>query len=838
MRITHFIWLLVTYLTTFACLGQVQSPKDFLGYELGSQFSRHHQVVDYYQHVADQSDELALSQYGATYEKRPLYLAYLSTAENLERLDQIKDDNLKRAGLLEGTPETDVVIVWLSYNVHGNESVSTEASMATVFELLNISRNQKDFFANMVVIIDPCLNPDGRERYVNFYYEKGQIPFNPNSDAWEHNEPWPGGRANHYLFDLNRDWAWLSQIESQQRIAVYNEWLPQIHVDFHEQDVNEPYYFAPAAKPYHNQITKWQTDFQVEIGKANAERFDAQGWLYFTKKYFDLLYPSYGDTYPTYNGSIGMTYEQGGSGRAGLGVITEVGDTLTLADRIAHHTATGLSTVQVAYDNRSRLLSEFKDYFKESANSVYKSYVLKHEGDDRKFSDLKGYLDKHNIVYGKAEASKKSTGYHYKTAKTESFDVSSKDLIISTNQPKSKLVTILFEPVTALEDSLTYDITAWSLPYVYNMDAYASKTLITSSKVVPEQLAAKSALEPDAYAYIFNWSNMADAKMLAELLKKDIKVRFTHKPLSIGGQAFSSGSIIVLRADNPNKDLSIKVGAAAQKFGVVVTSVNSGWASEGPDLGADDVRYLKAPKVALLGGSGASSLDYGATWHYFEQELGYPITTLSLDYFSRIDLDSYDVLILQNGGYGVLDADDIDLILAWVKSGGKLIAVQGAIGKITEEGGLSISKFNSTEEQELFEASEAKKKEDNKLLPETSRERKSLEDYVAGAIFKVSIDNTHPLGFGYTKDYYSLKTSTHRLGLLDQGNVGVILSEKDHLSGFAGQDVKSKVANSLVFGVENYGNGQVVYMIDNPLFRSFWYGGELLFANAVFFVGE
>ena len=224
---------LVGSLIAVASWAQVQSPAEFLGYELGDQFSRHYQVADYFEQVAENSDLVNLKQYGKTYEMRPLYLAYVSTPENLAKLEQIREDNLKRAGLLEGEPSTDVSVVWLSYNVHGNESVSTEASMATIYELIT---NKKDWLKNTVVIIDPCVNPDGRERYVNFYWEHKNAPYNPDPNSWEHHEPWPGGRANHYLFDLNRDWAWGTQTETQQRIAVYNKWLPQVHVDFQKYE--------------------------------------------------------------------------------------------------------------------------------------------------------------------------------------------------------------------------------------------------------------------------------------------------------------------------------------------------------------------------------------------------------------------------------------------------------------------------------------------------------------------------------------------------------------------------------------------------------------------------
>ena len=348
---------ILVFLFCFLGLAQIKSPAEHLGFELGEKFSRHHQVVEYYSHLANASDQVLMKEYGRTYENRPLILAIVSSPENLANLEQIRTDNLRRAGFIDGSPETNIPIVWLSYNVHGNESSSTEASMATIYELIREGSDKSAWLENTVIIMDPCINPDGRDRYVNFYWQYGNHRYNPDPNSLEHHEEWPGGRPNHYLFDLNRDWAWQTQVETQSRIKEYNQWLPQIHVDFHEQGINSPYYFAPAAQPYHELITSFQRDFQTEIGKNHAKYFDQNDWFYFTKQRFDLLYPSYGDTYPTYSGAIGMTYEQAGHGRAGLGIIKQEGDTLTLGDRIAHHYTTGLSTIEVTYNNAERLLN-------------------------------------------------------------------------------------------------------------------------------------------------------------------------------------------------------------------------------------------------------------------------------------------------------------------------------------------------------------------------------------------------------------------------------------------------------------------------------------------------
>src|SRR5690606_25608679 len=264
--------------------------------------------------------------------------------------------------------------------------------MQTIYDLLT---EKSAYLENTVVIIEPCINPDGRDRYVNWYYQYKNSPNNVDPNSKEHHEGWWNGRSNHYMFDLNRDWAWLTQVESQQRLKIYNRWLPHVHVDFHEMGVDNPYYFSPAAEPFHEVVTDFQREFQTVIGKNHAKYFDARGWFYFTKEVFDLLYPSYGDTYPTYNGSIGMTYEQGGSGRAGLAIKTGIGDTLTLKDRIAHHLTTGLSTVEIASRDADRLNREFKKFY-QNKNFKYKSYIL--QGNPDKLEALGKLLKAHEKI--------------------------------------------------------------------------------------------------------------------------------------------------------------------------------------------------------------------------------------------------------------------------------------------------------------------------------------------------------------------------------------------------------------------------------------------------------
>lgn len=817
---------------------QLKSPKDFLGYGLGEKFSRHHQVVDYFNHLSQNSNRVSVKEYGKTYEDRPLLLAFVSSEDNLNQIEQIRADNLRRAGILEGTPSTNVAIVWLSYNVHGNESSSTEAAMATIYDLIRENSSKSEWLENTIVVIDPCINPDGRDRYVNFYWQYGALPYNPDPNALEHNEEWPGGRPNHYLFDLNRDWAWQTQVETQTRMKEYNQWLPQIHVDFHEQGINSPYYFAPAAQPYHELITEFQRDFQTEIGRNHAKYFDENDWFYFTKQFFDLLYPSYGDTYPTYNGAIGMTYEQAGHGRAGLGIIKQEGDSLTLKDRIAHHYTTGMSTIEITSVNADRLLNQFSQFFGDNSSLKYKSFVLKYDGNNDKMSALKAWLDNQGIEYGKASNSRGLRGYQYSTGKLSNFSISEYDLVINMNQPKATLAQILLEPKTKLVDSVTYDITAWGAPYAYGLEAYATEQMIqvNSSQIIEFR---DNEVPNKAYAFISKWNSMDDARFLAALLKEDVKVRFTDKPITYKGQVFGRGSLIVARRDNKRlKNFESEITDLGNEYQRSLTVLSTGFMDGGPDLGSSDVRYLKKPKVALLGYEGTSSLAFGATWHFMEQELEYPVTVLGTDYFNRVDLDEYDVLIMQNGWYGSFGKREMEKITDWVSSGGRLIAVQGALNKFKDSDYSSLSAYLDDNEKSAAKKKDKEREEDSRLVAYDQQEREYAKNNTPGAIYKVKLDFTNPLAYGYGSTYYTLKRSSSRVAYLDGNNVGILENSGDLLSGFSGQYAREDINQSLVFGVENKGSGAIIYMVDDPLFRSFWQNGKLMIANALFFVGQ
>jgi hypothetical protein len=837
---------ILTVSFTITGISQTKSPHDFLGYKLGDRFTRHHQVINYFNHVAENNTNVKLIKYGETYEKRPLHLAIIASPENFSNLEEIRKNQLRSAGLIDGDANNNgIAIVWLSYNVHGNEAVSTEVSMKTLYELINPGNQKtKKWLENTVIILDPCINPDGRERYVNWYYQKGNLPYNKNPDAAEHHEPWPGGRANHYLFDLNRDWAWATQIETQNRLIAYNEWLPNVHVDFHEQGVDQPYYFAPAAEPYHEVVSNFQREFQVTIGKNHAKYFDKNGWLYFSKEIFDLLYPSYGDTYPMFNGAIGMTYEQGGSGRGGLGILNKEKDELSLKDRIAHHFTTSLSTIEISSIHADRLTSEFDSYYKKASENPigdYKTYVIKNDQSKDKVNSLIDLLNKHKIEFGTLKSKVDIKGFSYRKNTIEKIKVNPGDLVISTYQPKSNLVKALFEPQSKLSDSLTYDITAWSLPYARGLDAIATTTKLTVEPFQNQDSLSTLAGPDKPYAYITKWNSTDDVSFLSYLLQKKVKVRFSNRPFTLSNKKFAPGTLIITRAGNQkNDDFDRIVRTASKKFNRNVLAVASGFVDSGNDFGSSKVSYLKAPKIAVLSGKGTSSLSFGAIWHFFEQQIKYQINIIDTEYFNSIDLHDYNVLILPNGYYNeILSESHLSELKKWIQKGGKVIAINNAISVFARSEDFDISYFEDDKEKKAVKKIKDSIKKRDILKSFSERERNNISNYITGSIFRASLDNTNPLGFGYTDHYYTLKTNSKKYAYLKNGyNVSVIKNKSNKVSGFAGKNAIQSIDESLVYGVERKGKGTIVYLVDDPLFRSFWENGKLLFSNAVFMVGH
>ena len=819
---------------------KIETPDEFLGYELGTQFSYHHKAVEYFKHVAELSPLVEYKSYGATNEGRPLGICIISSEENLKNLEELRKNNLIKTGLAEGEfSGKQIPFIWLGYNVHGNESAGMEAAMKTLYTLASGSYEGSDeWMKNCVIIIDPCQNPDGRDLYANRYRNSQNLNPNPDPNAWEHNQGWPGARTNHYMFDLNRDWAWQTQAETQQRIALYKQYMPQVFADFHEMGADSPFFFAPGADPWHEVLTPWQHEFHKLMGQGNARLFDEKYRLYFTKESYDLFAPSYGDTWPLFNGAMGFTYEQGGGGVSGLAYKLESEDTLTFKHRIEGHFLASIATIKVSYENREKLISEFNKFFNEGNENpsfIYKSVIIKASNEKGSMESLLKLLDGNQIRYAYAgNTGKKYKGFDYLNNKEGDLTIEKGDILVSAYQPQSHIMRVLFETDTKSTDSLSYDISAWSLPYVYNLKAYA-----VTDRINPEGNSVefeKIKNEPNTgkpYAYAINFNGFHELKLMAALYNNEFKIRYMLKPFEINGTKFNRGSIVVARGDNRNlgDKFDLMITEVANNCQVKLYPTTTGLVESGQDFGTRYSALKKKPVVAVLCGEGTSSSSVGEIWYFLEKELSFPLTLINTDNAERADLSEYDVLILTSGSYSRLK----DTIIDYVKRGGKVIAMESAISVFSGEKSTALAKAIEIKAAEDKAAEKKEKSSDPKLLKKyelESERRYSLSERSAGSIYKVKIDETHPYAFGLGNEWFIMKRTAGYPYLASGYNIGYIL-DKEPVAGFAGFKFKDKIQNTIVIGSERIGSGEVVYITDDPYFRAYWKSGRVLLGNVI-----
>ena len=871
---------------------KVPTPQSVIGHGVGEQFTHFFQAEQYYRAVAGSSDRVRLVKYGETYEARSLYLLVISAPENLKRLDVIQknvqalgDPRTTNPAAAATIASTTPPVCWLSYNVHGNESSSAEAALAVTYRLAAGNDPDTRFIVeNTVTIIDPLVNPDGHERYVTFYEQ--QVGRHPNADAnaVEHRENWPGGRFNHYLFDLNRDWAWQTQRETQDRIRMYRLWNPQVHVDYHEMGTESTYYFPPNALPINTNISSQVVKWLKVFGEENAKAFDAHGWQYFTHEDFDLFYPAYGDSWPAFNGAVGMTYEQAGGGLGGLRFKRRDESFLTLRDRVDHHIASSISTLLTAAHNREALL---RDYYKDKQDTIdqgqrgpVKTYVIPVGYDPERTASLINLLLSQGIEVAKATQNFTITGVHdYYGATLPEKQFPEGTYFVRVAQPLGRLVRALLEPEAILKEKFFYDITAWSMPLAFGIEAfYAESTVSAPSQNVERVSYEAGGVDGRARAaYVFEWRTNSAARLLASLLQQDIKASVALKPFTIQGRQFLAGSIVIPIATN-KESLHDRIALAAKEFHVMVYAENSMLSQSGIDLGSNFVRQVRKPRIAVVTGPPVAPSEYGAIWNMFDNQYGIDFTPLKIDQLRGGELKDYNVLIFPDDmgtgrGYSrSIDRATTDRLKAWVRDGGTLIGLKGgAVFATQKRSGLASVTYryvlkrddDARVEEEKAAAQPApgappgrpsdsapgplpqdeKSRKENeareladKLKTWEQKEEKTQTDRIPGALMKIQLDNTHPLAFGYGKEVVIANMTSPILALTAKGdNVGYYPKENFRVSGFITDDNLKKFPNTAYLIREDLGRGHVILYGDDPNFRSFWEGTSRLFLNSIFF---
>ncbi len=821
-----------------SAFAQVPTPEQFLGYPLGERFTSWNRIVDYFNELPKRSNLITVQQFGETYEHRPLILATITSPKNRAALDTIRqnvtslaDRNTTAARASEIAKSTPA-IVWLAFGVHGNESSSAEAAMQVASTLIN----DPAVLDNTIVLIDPLQNPDGRERYIQWFTRTRGAAADANPDSFEHSEPWPGGRFNHYLIDMNRDWAWTSQQETRAREAEYRKWYPQVLVDFHEMSANSTYFFPPDAKPINVNLPKEVEKWLEVFGRANADAFTKRGWAFFVADEYDLFYPGYGDSWPSLHGAIGMTYECAGGPRGGSAYARDDGTVLTLADRVARHYTTGVTTVRTAAAHSEELLRYTYDAMHAQVGAAQGNTFLILPGSPN-FTPLMRMLLRQQIEMGVlgAPLTARATRVEGDTAESRTFPAGT--VVISTRQPLGGLVQTLLEKsptfspgyleeqrkkAQADEENDFYDLTSWSLPLAMNVETYVASTPLAAD-VRPYVAPAIAAFRQAAYGYAIDGNDPNLYRAEGRMLREGVKFSVSDDVVPVGDRTMARGTIVVLKGNN-GQDVDAAMQRVVTDASVSVVPLESGWTG-GNAFGSHKIHYVRDPKIALVGGAGVAATSYGMLWHTFDEDTPVPHSNLSLEAFRNADLSRYNVIVFPDGnGYADrLGKRGIEKLQNWIRNGGTVVAIRGASG------------FLRSKDAEI---SKLKQWEPPKPKDEKAPVEERYNDYsIPGATFRTTMNERSYLTFGVPRPPFVLIDGSSAFLPVSHSIDNIVTITKDNplVAGVAWPESIERVKGAVYLVAEPYGSGQVITFADDPNYRLFWRGTLPLFMNAVIY---
>ena len=840
-RLAVLFTMLLTATAALAQQNAIPTPDAFLGYTLGDRFTPYARILDYYDELARRSDLLTVQRFGETYEHRPLVLVVVTSKKNRAALDSIRKDVVSLSDP-EGTSPARAkeiasatpAIAWLGFGIHGNESSSAEASMQVASALVR-DGSSSAILDNLVVVIDPLQNPDGRERYVQWFQRASGAVRNSNPESAEHSEPWPGGRTNHYFIDMNRDWAWTSQQETQARVTEYRKWNPQVFVDFHEMGFGSSYFFPPDSHPINANLPKEVEAWLDKFGRANAEAFTAKGWPFFVAERFDLFYPGYGDSWPALHGAVGMTYEVAGGGRAGSSVLRDDGANFTLADRIARHFTTGMATLRTASENRQGLLLYSYNALRSQMSVAPNTYFILPGSPN--FAPLISMLQRQSIRVDRLTAPATIHATRIDADGPESRTVPAGAAVVSTRQPLGGLAQTLLERSPAFtrgfveeqqkkahadEPDDFYDLTSWSLPLAMNVEAYALSTPPGALKTEPFLTAALQPLRKARYGYLVDGNDANLYRLAGRMLRDGIHFSVSDDALALGDRSYARGTLVILKGNNA-AEVDAKLDALAHETGAEIVPVDSGWTGTA-SFGSEKIHFVKTPKIALVGGAGTSSNSYGMLWHTLDIDTPIPHTNLAVDALKNVDLSHYDVMVLPDGDYEGRFGKNAERLKAWLRNGGTLLAIRGAHAFLREKD-TEISKIKPWEAP--------KKKDDDKTItPELYNDFR-----VPGATFRTVMNDRSYLTFGIPRSPNVLIEGSLALLPVSHAidNIVTISKDKPLIAGVAWNESIDRLKGAAYLVSEPFGKGQVITFADEPHFRLFWRGTLPLFLNAVLY---
>ena len=866
----------------------VPTLRKVVGHDPGERISTHAQIRQYLDALAAFTPRLKVVEYGESWEGRKLVYAIVGSEANMRALDEIRA-GIARLADPRQTPEADArkliaslpTIVWLTYGVHGNELSTSDAALVTAYHLL-ASRDKMtaDMLAGAVIILVPTQNPDGRDRFIHHFEQAVGLEPDASPAAAEHVEPWPGGRGNHYLFDLNRDWFSLTQPEISSQVKALRAWYPQVFVDLHEMGANSTYFFAPYAMPVNPHLTKQQRETLAWFGRDNARWFDQYGIDYFTRDVYDGFFPGYGESWPSYFGSIGMTYEQASS--RGLLMRRSNETTFHFRDTVRHHFIASLSTITTAARRREELLRRFFDYrtsaIEEGGRETVREYILPREKNTSAVDKLAGLLAAQGIEMKRATMPLNMAGREFPAG----------SYVIPLAQPAKRLIRVLLDPQVPMEDDFVreqerlrkkklpseiYDVTAWSLPLCFNVEVIAADQptegkfeAVTPPMIPPGRVARKE----NTIAYIVPWGTQAAGRFLAAALRNDLNVMSSDKPFAQGGRKFPAGTLVLRTAGNP-PDLDRMLEELARASGAEVVATDTGWMEEGADFGSRHAVRLRKPGVALVWDRPTMSASAGWARFVLERQFGYPVTAVRAQTFSTADLKYFHVIIVPDsaGDYAsVFGSNGAKRLKDWVQNGGTLIAIGRSAAYLAnpQVGLLAVAQENAARPEPAKKADTPKPAEGakaadtgkmaepakpdsatgrvpGKLLASEEEYLKAIQaeselpDTVPGVLLKAQLDPDHWLSSGLGESVYALVSGrvVFTPVKLDKGVNAAVFAAPDQLvaSGHMWEETKKQFAFKPLVIAQPEGRGQVIAFTADPNFRAHMDGLNMLFINAV-----
>ncbi|MBN1301629.1 MAG: hypothetical protein JW995_10480 [Melioribacteraceae bacterium] len=878
---------------------KIPKVEDVLGFKPGSHPIRYVEMVQYLTRLAESSPLVTLHQEGETHQGRKLYYMIITSGRNRNQLETIRSNILRLSDPRKiSNKEADEIIknspavALMMYSIHGNETSGTDAGIQLAYQLAAGTDDlTKKLLEDLVIIIYPSENPDGRERFLSQVETwSGKVP-NSDVQSMPHSGVWPSGRTNHYHFDLNRDWFILSQPESRARVKLMQEWNPQLVVDAHEMGSYSSFLFNPPREPINPYMDFRIRNWWKVFAQDQAGAFDRYGWSYYTREWLEEWFPGYGSSYPSYFGAVAILYEQART--SGIEIKRPDGTMLTFADAVHHQFISSISNLSTAAKNRKKLLSDFYEIKKDAVNKNredgIKTFIINPDKNVSRTNRLIEILLSHGIeVYKTQKEISAADAVNYWNEKAKS-NFPSGSVVIPVQQPAQPLINAVMEFDTRMDNKFLkseresiekgegtrlYEVSSWSLPIAFGVDAYASgEELRSDLKLINKPESAEGKFENDnsSYGYLIKYEEDNSVKALITLLENDVKVRSALKPFKVEGNSYDRGTLLIRNTENPSLDKNILKKIAADNV-IQITGVNTALSQSGPDLGADQFPLLVQPRIAVLTGTSISLYNYGTIMHLLDDELRIRVTTLNADYFSRYDLRKYNVLIVPSYYGGSQSFKDsfgktgIKKLNDWVNNGGTLIAI-GRSAESMADTTVNISKVRlrrqvisrldefadalkaelsykkiSIDSLAIWEGQEIKvedKKEDKIAKPDVikllDQDNKFKRYMPQGAIVKINLNPEHWLCFGLPDKVPALYTSSHVL--LSKSPVQTaarIADVKDiRVSGLLWHEAKYRMANASYLTRESLGNGQLILFADEPTFRSYFESTERLFLNSL-----